>query len=432
MPQWAGSCWYYLRYLDSKNSHEFVSREAENYWMGSNSVAANVSSLQLKDQSALTRDATGVDLYVGGTEHAVLHLLYARFWHKVLFDLGLVSTPEPFFKLVNQGLILGELEFNAFHEKDGTWVSADKLNIHAGGSSAWGTYKDSDRSVLGKRLSENEVVQKGADYFLAANPSIKVDARSFKMSKSRGNVVNPDDVIRNFGTNALRLFEMFMGPLEMVKPWSTKGVEGVYRFLGRVWRLFVDEQSETEFEQEQTTTKSQSHQELLNLIKLDSSIQDVAATPAQLKTLHACIKKVTEDLDGLRFNTAISALMVFVNDAMTWETKPVSVLRDFLILLHPFAPHLAEELWARFPSSGNLAYSIWPTFDPALLVENEIEIPVQVNGKLRDVIRASVNATQPELETAAKNSEKVKPFIDGKTIKKIIVVPKKLINIVAV
>ena len=188
--------------------------------------------------------SAGVDLYVGGTEHAVLHLLYARFWHKVLFDLGLVTTPEPFFKLVNQGLILGE---------DGQ-----------------------------------------------------------KMSKSRGNVVNPDDVLKDFGTDALRLYEMFMGPLEMVKPWSTKGVEGVYRFLGRVWRLFVDEKSETEFEQAETTTPTEKHGDLLNVIRLDSAIKDVTATPAQLKTLHAAIKKVTEDLDGMRFNTAISALMVFV------------------------------------------------------------------------------------------------------------------------
>jgi leucyl-tRNA synthetase len=360
MPQWAGSCWYYLRYLDAKNPNQFVSREAENYWM--NPVAADGRPPQSSGTlpSAATRQ--GVDLYVGGTEHAVLHLLYARFWHKVLFDLGLVSTSEPFFKLVNQGLILGE---------DGQ-----------------------------------------------------------KMSKSRGNVVNPDDVIHNFGTDALRLFEMFMGPLEMVKPWSTKGVEGVYRFLGRAWRLFVDEKSETEFEQAETTTDPQKHAELLNLIRLDANIKDVAATPVQLKTLHACIKKVTEDLDGLRFNTAISALMVFVNDAMTWETKPVSVLREFLILLQPFAPHLAEELWARLPNSGNLAYSNWPTFDPALLVESTMKIPVQVNGKLRDVIEVPADITQSDLEMAAKNSEAVKPFIDGKTIKKIIVVPKKLVNIV--
>lgn len=307
----------------------------------------------------------GVDLYVGGTEHAVLHLLYARFWHKVLFDLGYVSTPEPFFKLVNQGMVLGE---------------------------------------------DNQ-----------------------KMSKSRGNVIPVDVPVAEVGTDALRLYEMFMGPLEMVKPWSTRGVEGVYRFLGRVWRLFVDEKSETAFEQEETTaTEAQRHRELLEIIKLDSSIQNVAPTPAQLKTLHACIKKVTEDLDGLRFNVAISALMVFVNESMTWETKPVSVLRDFLILLQPFAPHLAEELWAKLnlQSEIALAYQPWPKFDPALLVESEIEIPVQVNGKLRDVIKVSANATQSDLETAAKNSEKVKPFLEGKMIKKIIVVPKKMVNLI--
>ncbi|MGH7953793.1 MAG: class I tRNA ligase family protein, partial [Limisphaerales bacterium] len=313
----------------------------------------------------------GVDLYVGGTEHAVLHLLYARFWHKVLFDLGYVSTPEPFFKLVNQGMVLGE---------------------------------------------DNQ-----------------------KMSKSRGNVIPVDVPVREVGTDALRLYEMFMGPLEMVKPWSTKGVEGVYRFLGRVWRLFVDEKSETEFEQAETlTTKEQSNKELLEIIKLNSAIKDVTATPAQLKTLHACIKKVTEDLDGLRFNTAISALMVFINEAMTWETKPVSALREFLILLQPFAPHLAEELWEKLntehPTSNiqhpNLTYANWPKFDPALLVESEIEIPIQVNGKLRDVIKVSANATQADLETAAKNSEKVKSFIEGKTIKKIIVVPKKMVNLI--
>ena len=375
MPQWAGSCWYYLRYLDAKNSNAFVSKEAENYWMGKakDPVAANVSSLKLSDQSALTRAATpGVDLYVGGTEHAVLHLLYARFWHKVLFDLGHVSTPEPFFKLVNQGLILG---------KDGQ-----------------------------------------------------------KMSKSRGNVVNPDDILKEFGADAFRLYEMFMGPLEMVKPWNTKGVEGVYRFLGRVWRLFVDEASETEFEQAETTAETQRRGELLDLIKLNPAIKDATPTPAQLKTLHACIKKVTGELDGMRFNTAISAMMVFVNDAITWETKPVSVLREFLILLAPFAPHIAEELWAKLNiqhSTSNtqhpnsLTYAVWPKFDPALLIEDTLEIPVQVNGKLRVVIKVPANATQADLEAAAKNSAEVKPFTDGKTIKKIIVVPKKLVNIVA-
>jgi leucyl-tRNA synthetase len=360
MPQWAGSCWYYLRYLDAKNSNAFVSKDVENYWMG-------VASGLQPENSARSADTTipGVDLYVGGTEHAVLHLLYARFWHKVLFDLGHVSTPEPFFKLVNQGIILGE---------------------------------------------DNQ-----------------------KMSKSRGNVVNPDDILKEYGADAFRLYEMFMGPLEMSKPWNTKGVEGVYRFLGRAWRLFVDEQSETEFEQAETTAETQRRGELLNILKLSASIKDVPATPAQLKTLHTAIKKVTEDLDGLRFNTAISAMMVFVNEAMTWETKPVSILRDFLILLAPFAPHIAEELWVKISSSQNtssLSYAAWPKFDPALLVEDTLEIPVQVNGKLRDVIRVPTNADNPTLEAAAKASEKVKPFIEGKTIKKIVIVPKKLINIV--
>jgi len=382
MPQWAGSCWYYLRFLDAKNSNAFVGKEAEKYWM---------SSREPKSQTPDPKSTPGVDLYVGGTEHAVLHLLYARFWHKVLFDLGCVSTPEPFFKLVNQGMVLGE---------------------------------------------DNQ-----------------------KMSKSRGNVIPVDVPVQEVGTDSLRLFEMFMGPLEMVKPWSTRGVEGVYRFLGRVWRLFVEEESETEFEQAETTTGgsrgcefadfralTSAAAKLLELIKLSPAIKEVQPTPAQLKTLHGCIKKVTEDLDGLRFNTAISALMVFVNEAMTWETKPLSVLRDFLILLHPFAPHLAEELWEKLstvhsPQSAvltgdsglgtrdSLSYQPWPRFDPALLVEHTLEIPVQVNGKLRDVIKVPADADNAALEAAAMASEKVKPFVTGKTIKKVIVVPKKLVNI---
>jgi leucyl-tRNA synthetase len=363
MPQWAGSCWYYLRYLDAKNPDAFVGKEAEQYWMGT--VGRAVPSAPRPAGTA--SPASGVDLYIGGVEHAVLHLLYARFWHKVLYDLGYVSTPEPFYKLVNQGLILGE---------------------------------------------DNQ-----------------------KMSKARGNVVNPDDMVKEFGADSLRLYEMFMGPLEMVKPWSTKGVEGVYRFLGRVWRLFVDEKSETEFEQAETTAGTQGRGELLDVIKLSPDIRDAEPTPGQLKALHACIRKVTEDLEHLRFNTAISALMVFVNEAMTWEAQPVSLLREFLILLHPFAPHLAEELWVKTHSAFSLqpaalSYAPWPAFDPALLVEDTLEIPVQVNGKLRDVIKMPATASQSELESAAKSAEKVKPFIDGKTVKKIIVVPKKLVNIV--
>ena len=372
MPQWAGSCWYYLRYLDAQNDQRFVDSAAEQYWMGANADhKLKVASCKLDQGSPqpatcnLQPATPGVDLYVGGTEHAVLHLLYARFWHKVLFDLGHVSTAEPFHKLVNQGLILGE---------DGQ-----------------------------------------------------------KMSKTRGNVVNPDDMVREFGADALRLYEMFMGPLEMVKPWSTKGVEGVYRFLGRVWRLFIDERSETEFEQN-LTAEPQRGAEFLEQIRLHAAIKDTEPTPAQLKTLHACIKKVTEDLDGLRFNTAISALMIFINEAMTWETKPSAILREFLILLQPFASHLAEELWSKLHSALRtphfaLPYAPWPKFDPALLVEDTLEIPVQVNSKLRDVIKVPADVSPADLETAAKASEKVKPFIAGKTIKKVIVVPKKLVNI---
>ncbi|HSY19159.1 MAG TPA: leucine--tRNA ligase [Candidatus Acidoferrales bacterium] len=355
MPQWAGSCWYYLRYTDAKNSTAFVGKDADNYWMASNGKAA------------------GVDLYVGGTEHAVLHLLYARFWHKVLFDLGYVTTPEPFYKLVNQGLILGE---------DGQ-----------------------------------------------------------KMSKSRGNVVNPDDVLVEYGADAFRLYEMFMGPLQDTKPWNTKGVEGVYRFLGRAWRLFVDEKSETAYEQAEalagsfTAENAEKHKELLDLILLDGGITDMDATPAQLKTLHACIKKVTEDLDGMRFNTAISAMMVFINEAMTWQTKPLSVMKTFLQLLAPFAPHIAEELWARLHSTfglqaTSLAYAPWPKYDPALLVESEIEMPVQVNGKFRDTIKVAVDADNATIEAAAKASEKVQVFTTGKAIKKVIIVPKRMVNLI--
>ncbi len=368
MPQWAGSCWYYLRYLDARNTDAFVGREAERYWMGT-------SPSPTSDRPS-PKSNPGVDLYVGGTEHAVLHLLYARFWHKVLFDLGHVSTPEPFFKLVNQGLILGE---------DGQ-----------------------------------------------------------KMSKSRGNVVNPDDVLKEFGADAFRLYEMFMGPLEMVKPWSTKGVEGVYRFLGRVWRLFVDETSETEFEQAETLAAPRGRgcepadeaAELLNIIKLHTAVQDVQPDAAQLKALHTCIKKVTEDLEGFRFNTAISALMIFLNEAIAWKSRPVPVLREFLILLQPFAPHIAEELWdklkARDPRHSGiaLAYQPWPQHDPQLLVEDTVEIPVQVNGKLRDVLRVPKDISREALEELAIQTEKAKPFLDGKTIRKRIVVPGRLVNLV--
>ena len=439
MPQWAGSCWYYLRYLDSKNLNLFVNGETENYWMGGDTVRRVTKRLQ-GDQPP----SPGVDLYVGGAEHAVLHLLYARFWHKVLFDLGHVSTAEPFFKLVNQGIILGETEYFAFllsPSVQGNWISSDDVvDIEEIGHHLKGRYKKTGEEVTASKLEGGaEAVEKsGSAFVLKGRPDIKVEARSSKMSKSRDNVVNPDDVLKYYGADAFRLYEMFMGPLQDSKPWNTKGVEGVYRFLGRVWRLFVDEQSETEFEQAQTTaTDPQKSRDLLNLLKLNASIKDAPASPAQLKILHATIKKVTEDLDGMRFNTAISEMMVFVNDAIKWETKPAAVLREFLILLAPFAPHVAEELWAKLsstfdPRPSSLSYAEWPKFDPALLIEETLEIPVQVSGKLRDVIKVDANADNATLEAAAKASEKVQAFLAGKTIKKVIIVPKKLINIVAV
>ena len=348
MPQWAGSCWYYLRYLDAQNCDRFVADRAERYWMGS----AN-------------DDATpGVDLYVGGTEHAVLHLLYARFWHKVLFDLGQVSTPEPFYKLVNQGLILGE---------DGQ-----------------------------------------------------------KMSKSRGNVVNPDDIINEFGSDAFRLYEMFMGPLEMVKPWNTKGVEGVYRFLGRVWRMFIDELSEQEFEQQLTASPDRG-QELLAALKLDEAVGQAEATPEQLKVLHTCIKKVTEDMEHLRFNTAISALMVFTNEASNWDIRPLTVMNDFLLLLAPFAPHIAEELYAKVNGvDSSLAYQPWPSHNDEYLVESSIEMAVQVNGKVRDRIQIPADIDEAAIKRLALDSGNVKRHTDGKSVKKVIVIPGKLVNIVSV
>ncbi len=356
MPQWAGSCWYYLRYLDPRNAGAAVGSAAEQYWMGTQG-----------NPSETGKSVTpGVDLYVGGTEHAVLHLLYARFWHKILFDLGHVSTPEPFFRLVNQGLIQGE---------DGQ-----------------------------------------------------------KMSKSRGNVVNPDEILAEYGADAFRLYEMFMGPLQDPKPWSTKGVEGVYRFLGRLWRMMINEESETEFEQNCAARPEQAAEFLVQL-RLNAAITDTEPTAAQLKTLHLCIRKVSDDLEGLRFNTAISAMMVFVNEAMTWPNRPASVLASFLQLLAPFAPHLTEELWERLhrhigKAVPSLTYSEWPRFDPARLVEDSIEVPVQVNGKLRAVVRVPNGIASAEMEALVLSSDKVKPFLDGKTIKKTVVVPGKMVNFV--
>lgn len=320
MPQWAGSCWYYLRYCDPKNEARFISKEAEDYWTG--------------EKPGM------VDLYVGGTEHAVLHLLYARFWHKVLFDLGHVGTPEPFQKLVNQGLILGE---------DGQ-----------------------------------------------------------KMSKSRGNVVNPDDVIKEYGADSLRLYEMFMGPLEQVKPWQMKGVEGVSRFLARVWRLAVDEDG-----------------------GVSSKITNEACTDKELlRVVHETIRKVGEDIEKLNFNTAISQMMICTNAFTQAGVVPLKEFTDFLLVLNPFAPHLSEEIHARLGGVGMLSEKTWPIYDEAALVRTECELVVQVNGKLRDRIWIAIDADEETAKVAAFSSNKVKEHSEGKTLRKVIYVPGKILNLV--
>jgi leucyl-tRNA synthetase len=362
MPQWAGSCWYYLRFCDPRNSERFVGETPEQYWMGGNNDEARMtndegitkpepsgtSSLVIR-HSSFPAQPGGVDLYIGGVEHAVLHLLYARFWHKVLFDLGYLSTPEPFQRLVNQGMILGE------------------------------------------------------------------DGR--KMSKRWGNVIDPIDVIEIYGADAFRCYEMFMGPLEQMKPWSMKGVEGVSRFLARVWRLIMEENQAGEW-------------------VVAGGVQDVDPQKSELKILNATIKKVSGDIETLSFNTAISQMMILVNALTNTPAKSVSALRALLILLNPFAPHLTSELWQtlaeRFPGGrGDITEQPWPEHDERLLVEDEIDIVLQVNGKLRDKITVALDATDAALEAAALANKKVQNAVGGQTIRKVVVVPKKLVNVVA-
>ncbi len=315
MPQWAGSCWYYLRYMDPRNTEQAWDPQLEKYW-------------------------GPVDLYLGGTEHVVAHLLYARFWHKVLFDLGLVATKEPFRKLRNQGMILGE--------------------------------------------------------------------NGEKMSKSRGNVVNPDDVIAAQGADSLRLYLMFLGPLERDKPWNTKGIEGVRRFLERSWRLYCDDETDA----------------------LLASVQDVEPSDEILRALHKTIAAVTTMTEDLRFNTAISQMMVFVNEMTALEVRPRSVLEKFVLLLSPYAPHMAEELWAKLGHTGTVAYVDWPVADAKYLVEDLITVVVQVNGKVRGQLELAVDADAELVKEMALAHEKVQSWTEGKTVVKIIYVPGKLVSVV--
>jgi leucyl-tRNA synthetase len=318
MPQWAGSCWYYLRYLDPDNEERGWAPEKEKYWMGNG----------------------GVDLYIGGAEHAVLHLLYARFWHKLLYDLGYVSTKEPFKKLINQGMILGE---------DGQ-----------------------------------------------------------KMSKSRGNVVNPDKVIVEYGADSMRLYEMFMGPLEAIKPWSMQGVEGVHRFLQKLWRAVVDKETG----------------------ELDEAIKDAPADEATLRLLNQTIKKVGDDVETFNFNTAISAMMIFVNHLGRLSVRPRAVVEKLVLIVAPFAPHIAEELWERLGHTKTLAYEPWPEYDKELIKEKEIELAVQVNGKIRDKIVVSADSDDKQIESEALTREKVKAAMGGKPARKVIVAKPRIVSII--
>ncbi len=397
MPQWAGSCWYYLRYCDPKNTSRFISNEAEDYWTSSN------------QQSSIDNHQSGmVDLYVGGTEHAVLHLLYARFWHKVLFDLGHVRTPEPFQKLVNQGLILGEMEFASFQNSKNKPVSYQFVN------EVESEFFDSrtDEKLLKVSLHHDEVEKVGDHFVLCENREIRIRAKAEKMSKSRGNVVNPDDVVSEYGADALRLYEMFMGPLEQVKPWIMKGVEGVSRFLARVWRVALEEQE--------------------GKWTVSPKIQGVPCTDKELlRVVHETIKKVGEDIEKLSFNTAISQMMICTNAFTQAEVVPLKEFTQLLTVLNPFAPHLAEEINARLGGTTMLSETIWPTYDEAALVRNKIELVVQVNGKLRDRLMVSKDIGEEGAKAAAFASSKVNEHLDGKTIRKIVFIPGKIFNIVA-
>ncbi len=350
MPQWAGSCWYYLRYLDPLNDKAPFDPAKERYWMP-------------------------VDLYVGGTEHAVLHLLYARFWHKVLFDIGLVHTPEPFQKLFNQGMIL-----------------------------AW-SFQDGS----GKYWHESDIEERDGQQVVKSTGAA-VTTRIEKMSKSRLNVVNPDDIIDAYGADSMRLYEMFMGPLDATKPWQTRGMEGVHRFLQRAWRLWFAGDEDA----------------------LSAQIVDEPADTETLRTLHKTIAGVTEDLEAMRFNTAISKLMELVNHLTAAPQRPRAVLEEFLLLLAPFCPHFAEEVWHRTGHEGSISTARWPAADPALLVDDRMTIPVSVNGKLRTKLDVPMDADEASIKALALADLGVQRHLGGGTVKKVIYVPGRMLNIVVV
>lgn len=378
MPQWAGSCWYYLRFIDPQNDERMVDPAKEAAWMP-------------------------VDLYVGGAEHAVLHLLYSRFWHKVLYDRGHISTPEPFQRLVNQGMILGETEYNVYKLEDGSFVHPSEVER--------GEHVKTGQSAVRVQLDLEETEKQGETFVMKSDPSVRVEAKAYKMAKARGNVVNPDDVVRDYGADSLRLYEMFMGPLEATKPWSMDGVNGVNKFLNRAWRMIVDADAEE--------------------CQLAAAVQATEPNQEQNQVLHATIEAVTKDTENMSFNTAISRMMEFVNFFTAQDVRPQAAMESFVLLLSPYAPHLAEELWEALGHTETLAYEPWPKFDAALARKSTIEIPIQVMGKVRAKIEVDADLDQDQLEAAALADPKVQELLAGKQLIKTIVVPGRLVNLVA-
>ena len=372
MPQWAGSCWYYLRYLSPKLDSAAWDADAAKRWLP-------------------------VSTYIGGAEHAVLHLLYARFWHKVLYDEGLITSVEPFHTLVHQGMILGEVEYSAYRNPQGQAVSREHLRTEEG--------KRFDarngNPLEAHRLETSEVSKnKEGDFVLKCDPSIVIEARAHKMSKSRGNVVNPDEIVREFGADAMRVYEMFMGPLEATKPWNTQGMVGIKRFLDRSYTLL-------------------------------NQVQDKVEDPLPVQqALHRATRKVSEDIDALRFNTAISTLMVLSSTLAKQPALSNAALSRVAQLLHPFAPHLAEEMWEKLGHAPSIQHAGWPTVDPALCEDLQVEVPVQINGKVRGRITLAKEATQDEAYALAQALPKVADALNDTKVRKIIWVPGKILNLI--
>ncbi|KAG9139004.1 hypothetical protein Leryth_025324 [Lithospermum erythrorhizon] len=350
MPQWAGSCWYYLRFMDPKNSETLVDKAKE------------------------------------------------MFWHKVLYDIGVVSTKEPFKCVINQGIILGEVQFLVCRDRDGNLISAESI--------------DTLSEYSQEKVAEEKVLKSGEAFVLKDNPNIRLLARAYKMSKSRGNVINPDDVVSEYGADTLRLYEMFMGPLRDSKTWNVSGMEGVHRFLARSWRLIVGSPlSDGTFRDGTVTVDEESSME-------------------QLYHLHKCIAKVTEEIEGTRFNTGISAMMEFINAAYKWEKLPKSIAETFVLLLAPYAPHVAEELWSRLGHIDSLAYESFPKANLAYLKVSTVVLPVQINGKTRGTIHVEEECSEEDAVRLACQDSKVSKYLSGKTIKKRIYVPGKILNII--